>query len=218
MKVPWRRYFSANTRTSLTILQRSSNLFGNSWIMVLRIVRQRFHWEIWMHVWMLSIVSCEAIHQYKEHQTQEWNSDMHASSWSVFYEATHQWELHWRRLFEGEKMRECNLTIPRGSPGFREVLEMFRSRNCFHPYLVWGAALLGEVKWDFSPCHHCQRWRGSEGRDANKHSTPKSFSFVQAVKYCGSCKNSLSPDRGVPPLFYPLKTSEVPSYQEKSHF
>ena len=85
-------------------------------------------------------------------------------------------------------------------------------------YLVWGSALLGEMKWDLSPCHHCQRWIGSEVRDANKHSTPKSFSFVQAVKHCGSCKNSLSPDRGVPPLFYSLKTSEVPSYQEKSHF
>ena len=139
----------------------------------------------------------------------------------VFYEATHQWGLHWRRLFEGEKMRECNLTIPRGSPGFGEVLEIFslQKKNCFNLIcLVWGAALLGEMKWDLSPFHHCLRWIGSEVRDANKHSTPKSFSFVQAVKHCGSCKNSLSPDRGVPPLFYSLKTSEVPSYQEKGHF
>ena len=131
----------------------------------------------------------------------------------VFCEATHQWELHWRRLFEGEKMRECNLTIPRGSPGLSEVVEIFS-----FSYLVWGAALLGEVKWDLSPCHHCLRWIGSEVRDANKHSTPKTFSFVQAVKYCGSCKNSLSPDRGGPLVFYSLKTSEVPSYQEKGHF
>ena len=141
---------------------------------------------------------------------------------ACFYEATHQWGLHWRRLFEGEKMRECNLTIPRGSPGFSKVLEFFcfQKRNCstLFIYIVWGAALLGEMKWDLSPFHHCLRWIGSEVRDANKHSTPKSFSFVQAVKHCGSCKNSLSPDRGVPPLFYSLKTSEVPSYQGKSHF